>query len=214
MKFYEFWRSSAAFRVRIALNLKGLAYESRFVKMMEDEHRGAEYAALNPQRLVPTLIDGEVVLNQSLAIIEYLDERYPEPPLVPGDAVLRARIRAFALAIACEAHPLHNRRVLAHLGDALGAGDAEQTAWAGHWTGLTLGALEERLAAAAESGPFCFGEAPTLADVCLVPQVAAAQRFAVDLAAFPMIGRIAEVCLAMPAFAEALPARQADAPQD
>ena len=210
MILYTFFRSSAAFRVRIALNLKGIEAEHRFVHLRKGEQRAPAYLKTNPQGLVPTLIDGTTTLTQSLAIIEYLDETHPEPPFLPEDPVDRAWVRAIALAIACDIHPLNNTRVMGYLERELEADAKTREAWYAHWITLGFEAMEPELAARA-TGPYCFGNTPTIADICLVPQVANAMRFKVPLDAFPRIRAINEACLAHPAFAAALPARQPDA---
>jgi maleylacetoacetate isomerase/maleylpyruvate isomerase len=204
---YTYFRSSAAFRVRIALNLKGLSYEPRFVHLKRGEQRAGGYLALNPQGLVPTLVHDGQVLGQSLAIIEYLEERYPEPPLLPKPAAERARVRALALAVACEIHPLDNLRVLQYLEKVLGRSEAERLAWYRHWIHEGFRALEAMLAPAAA---YCHGETPTLADCCLVPQVWNARRFECDLAPYPNIRRIYETCVRHPAFVAAAPENQPD----
>lgn len=213
MKLYSYFRSSAAYRVRIALNLKGLQAEMAFVNLRDQEQTGPDYAALNPQKFVPALIDAGTVLTQSLAIIEYLDERWPEPPLLPADPVGRARVCAIAQAIACDIHPLNNLRVLLYLRDRLGLDEAARTAWYQHWVATGFEAIERMLADHPATGRFCHGDAPTLADVCLVPQVYNAERFACDLAPYPTLRRIAETCRALPAFAAAAPEAQPDAPK-
>lgn len=213
MKLYTYFRSSAAYRVRIALNLKGLPYEAVPVHLLRNggEQRQADYLALNPAGLVPVLEDGGAVLTQSLAIIEYLDETHPQPPLLPGDALGRARIRALAQAIACDIHPINNLRVLQYLSRELGASEEQKTAWYRHWVEEGLAAVEAMLAHAPRSGRFCFGDTPTLADICLVPQVFNAQRFKCNTAHIPTVLRIAEACEALEAFRLAAPANQPDA---
>ncbi|PTD97630.1 maleylacetoacetate isomerase [Pseudothauera lacus] len=213
MKLYTYFRSSAAYRVRIALNLKGLPYEAVPVHLLRNggEQRQADYLALNPAGLVPALEDGGAVLTQSLAIIEYLDETHPQPPLLPGDALGRARIRALAQAIACDIHPINNLRVLQYLSRELGASEEQKTAWYRHWVEEGLAAVEAMLAQAPRSGRFCFGDTPTLADICLVPQVFNAQRFKCNTAHIPTVLRIAEACEALEAFRLAAPANQPDA---
>ncbi len=213
MKLYTYFRSSAAYRVRIALNLKGLPYEAVPVHLLRNggEQRQADYLALNPAGLVPVLEDGGAVLTQSLAIIEYLDETHPQPPLLPGDALGRARIRALAQAIACDIHPINNLRVLQYLSRELGASEEQKTAWYRHWVEEGLAAVEAMLAQAPRSGRFCFGDTPTLADICLVPQVFNAQRFKCNTAHIPTVLRIAEACEALEAFRLAAPANQPDA---
>lgn len=213
MKLYTYFRSSAAWRVRIALALKGLDWEPAPVHLTKGggEQRSDAYRALNPQALVPTIEDGDVRLGQSLAILEYLDETHPEPPLLPGDAAMRARIRGFALAIACEIHPLNNLRVLQHLTGPMGLDDEARLAWYRHWIAVGFAALEASLPDDAPGRGVCFGEAPTLADVCLVPQVFNANRFDCDLAPYPKIVALNGALLARPAFAETHPKHQPDA---
>ena len=211
MKLYGYFRSSAAYRVRIALSLKGLPYEYAAVHLRKGEQRAAHYRALNAQELVPTLDDDRGRFTQSLAIIEYLEERYPQPPLLPDKPEARARVRAIALAIACDIHPLDNLRVLKYLVDAVGASEEAKNAWYRHWIDVGLGALESQLARDPATGTFCHGEAPTLADVCLVPQLANARRFGIPLDGYPHLLRIEATCNALPAFAAALPEKQPDA---
>lgn len=207
---YGYFRSSAAYRVRIALNLKGLAYAQAPVSLLRGEQRSADYLALNPQGLVPALLDKGVLLTQSLAICEYLDEAYPDRArLLPDGAAARAQVRAVAQAIACDIHPLNNLRVLNYLKMELGQDEAARNGWYRHWVATGFAALERQLAAS--PGPYCFGDTPTLADVCLLPQVFNAQRFAVDMDAYPLLARIAANLDALPAFADAHPSRQPDA---
>jgi maleylacetoacetate isomerase len=210
-KLHSYFRSSAAYRCRIALNLKGLAHETASVHLIKDggQHNAPAYRALNPQALVPTLEHDGRVITQSLAIIEYLDEIHPEPPLLPGDAERRAKIRAFALAIACDIHPLNNLRVLNYLKGPLQQGQAAVDAWYRHWVESGLAACEALLPAPA--GRFCFGDLPTLADICLVPQVYNARRFKCDLSAMPRLVAIDEACRGLPSFAKAAPEAQPDA---
>ncbi|MAM72862.1 maleylacetoacetate isomerase [uncultured Tistrella sp.] len=212
MKVYGYFRSSASYRLRIALNLKGLAPEQAFVHLRRDEQRAPDYLALNPEGLVPALVtdDGQV-LTQSLAIIEWLDERFPLPRLLPEDADGRARVRAIALAIACDIHPIDNLRVLAYLRDRLGLDQAARDAWYAHWVAEGLTALEARLARDPATGRFCHGDTPTLADICLVPQLANAARMGCPLDAYPTLIRIADAAGTLPAFADAAPGRQPDA---
>ncbi len=210
MLLYDYFRSSAAFRVRIALNLKGLAAERRYVHLVRGEQRKPEYLAENPQGLLPMLVVGDRRLIQSLAILEYLDEKHPLPPLLPVGLEDRASVRSIALAIACDIHPLNNLRVLKRLKNELSLDDAQRDAWYAHWVREGFTALEPTLAAAA-TGRFCHGDTPTLADVCLVPQVFNAQRFKVPLEGFPRILAIHAACLEIPAFADAQPSRQPDA---
>ncbi|WJF91935.1 maleylacetoacetate isomerase [Paraburkholderia bonniea] len=213
MQLHNFFRSSASYRVRIALNLKGLAFDYLPVHLSRDggEQFGPAYRALSPEALVPVWQNGEVSLHQSLAIIEYLDERYPTPPLLPGDALGRACVRALALDIACEIHPLNNLRVLNYLSGPAGLSAEARQAWYHHWIHTGFGALETRLATARTTGRYCYGDTPTLADIALVPQIFNAQRFEVDLSAYPTLMRINEQCLQLPAFSQAEPAQQPDA---
>lgn len=213
MKLYTYFRSSAAYRVRIALHLKQLDYEAVPVHLVRNggEQRQADYLALNPAGLVPTLVDDANVLQQSLAIIEYLDEVHPQPALLPGSPAERARIRAIAQAIACDIHPVNNLRVLRYLVHELGVNDAQKNAWYRHWIAIGLSAVESMLSADPRTGLFCHGDTPTLADCCLVPQVFNAQRFDCDLTAMPTVMRIVERCTALDAFQRAAPGQQPDA---
>jgi len=211
MKLYGYFRSSAAFRVRIALNLKGIAYEDAFVHLARGEHRSPEYAAVNPQGLVPALVDQGQLLTQSLAILEYLEETHPDPALLPSDAIGRARVRALAGLIACEIHPLNNLRVLTHLRKSLGMGEEQVNAWYRHWIADGLAKLEADLAREKGAGPFLHGNAPGMADCCLVPQVFNARRFACDLAPYPLSMRAFEACMTIDAFDRAQPSKQPDA---
>ena len=211
MKLYNYFRSSAAYRVRIALNLKGLGYEYVPVHLTKGEQRTESYRALNPQALVPTLTDESGSFTQSLAIIEYLDEKFPDPALLPEGIEARARARAIALSIACDIHPLNNLRVLQYLKDTLGVSDDAKNAWYRHWIDLGLAALEAELAAASWAGTFCCGDRPTIADICLVPQLANARRFSIPLEAYPTLLSIDANCQKIGAFADAVPARQPDA---
>ena len=205
MKLHGYFRSSAAFRVRIAFNLKGIAYEDAFHHLRKGEHLKPEYAAINPQKLLPALqLDDGTVLTQSLAIMEYLDETHPEPPLLPRDAIGRARVRALAMIPACEIHPLHVR-------DTYGQDEAGSFAWARHWNEVGLQAYEDMLTRTVGTGRFSHGEAPGLADTCLVPQVIGAKRFSVDLARFPTVMRVFDACMSLDAFDRAQPAKQPDA---
>lgn len=213
MKLYNYFRSSASYRVRIALNLKGLAYEYLSVHLTRDggQQFAPEYRGIAPESLVPVLVDGDATLHQSLAIIEYLDETHPDPPLLPRAAAGRAAVRSLALDIACDIAPLGNLRVLKHLAAAYGLQKDGTDAWAAHWIGTGFDALETRLAQSAARGRFCWGDEPTMADVALVPQVFNARRFGVDMARYPTIDGIAARCAELPAFADAAPANQPDA---
>jgi len=215
VKLYTYFRSSAAFRVRIALNLKGLAYEPAFVHLARGEHRKPEYGALNPQALLPTLEDGGERLTQSLAIIEYLEEMHPSPPLLPKDAPGRARVRSLALLIACEIHPLNNLRVLQHLKRVLGQNEEQVNAWYRHWIADGLAKLEASLAGdkagGKGTGMFCHGDTPTMADCCLAPQIFNAQRYQCDTALYPTAMRVFGQCMKLEAFDRAQPSKQPDA---
>lgn len=209
MRLHGYFRSAAAYRVRIALNLKGLEAESISHHLRRAEQRSAEYLRLNPQGLVPTLVtDDGAALTQSLAIVEWLDETYPEPPLLPDDPLRRARARAFALAIACDIHPVQNLKVLNRL-RSLGIAETAVTEWAAWANAEGLAACEALVAA--EPGPFCFGDRPSLADICLVPQLGNARRFGVDVSRLPRLLAAEAAGLALPAFAHAAPERQPDA---
>ena len=210
MKLYTYFRSSAAYRVRIALNLKGLPYGPEFVHLAKGRHNDAAYGAVNPAKLVPALIDGGHLLTQSLAIIEYLDETHPAPPLLPRTPLERARVRALSLLIACEIHPLNNLRALKYLNGVLKVTEEQKNAWYRHWVEEGFRALDRQLAERV-SGSLCFGDMPTLADVCLVPQVANARRLNVDMGPFPRIAAIDAACQALPAFDAARPDLQPDA---
>jgi maleylacetoacetate isomerase len=214
IRLYSYWRSSAAYRVRIALALKGLDYETVPVSLAPGvaEHRTDAYRARNPQMLVPFLEDGDIATGQSQAIMEYLEEAYPEPPLLPKTAAGRAAVRAFCNAICCDIHPLNNLRVLAYLRDELDIGDGARDAWYAHWIREGFRAAETTAAEFADKGPFVFGAAATLADACLVPQVYNARRFNVPLDDFPRLMAVAAHCSELPAFVAAQPDRQPDAP--
>lgn len=212
MLLYGYFRSSAAYRVRIALNLKGLAYDNHFIHLQKNDQLAGDYAKVNPQQLVPALADdGGDLLTQSLAIIEYLDETHPEPRLLPTGAGERARVRALALAIACDIHPLNNLRVLRYLTKDMGLVEDKKDQWYRHWVETGLQAVEKMLTGSPATGRFCHGDAPTLADICLVPQVANARRFKCDLSACPTVERIVAECGKLEAFARAAPDRQPDA---
>jgi maleylpyruvate isomerase len=212
MKLHGYFRSSAAFRTRIALNLKGLRYDHVAHHLRRNEQRAPEYLKINPMGLVPALEDGPTVIAQSLAIIEYLDEMHPDPPLLPKAAAERARVRSLALTIACEIHPLNNTRVLAYLKGVLKASDAQHDDWYRHWVLEGFRGLEGMLKTGG-TGRFCHGDQPTIADVLLVPQVFNAKRFLDDaaLAGFPTIMRIFAECMKLEAFDTAQPSKQPDA---
>ena len=212
MKLYSYFRSSAAFRVRIALNLKGLTFECIPVHLVRDggEQHLPAYQALNPGGLVPTLIDQEQPITQSLAIIEYLEEMHSNPSLLPGNCLERSQIRAFAQAIACDIHPLNNLRVLNYLKDTLHIDDDVKKDWYQHWISLGFDALEKQLEKN-DSQDFCFGTQVSLADCCLIPQVYNAMRFDTDLTAYPRIRRIYQHCMSLEAFIQAAPEQQPDA---
>ncbi len=208
---HGYFRSSAAFRVRIALNLKKLSYDQAFRHLRKGEQRAPDFLKLAPQGLVPALeIDGNT-LTQSLAIIEYLEETRPEPALLPKDAAGRARARALAYALAMEIHPINNLRVLQDLEKRFGADAIAVKGWFQHWVKETFGAIETSLASSKGTGVFCHGDTPGIADICLVPQVVNNTRFDVDMAPYPTIGRIYKACLELPAFADAMPTKQPDA---
>jgi len=211
MKLYGFWRSSAAYRVRIALALKGLSYEYASIDLANGAQNKPEYGAVNPQHLVPVLEEGEERQYQSLAIIEYLDEAHPQPPLLPRDPRERSRVRSLALTIACEIHPLNNPRVLNYLTGKIGATEEQKLAWYAHWINSGFSALEQRLASERWTGRYCHGDTPGMVDACLVPQVANALRFKVDLEPFPTIRRINQTCVEHDAFRKAAPQNQPDA---
>ena len=209
MKLHGYFRSSASYRVRIALNLKGLSADHLPHHLRKGEQRDPAYLAINPQGLVPTLQDDAgAIITQSLAIIEWLDETHPEPPLLPKDPLRRAKVRAFAMALACDTHPVQNLKVLARLRE-LGLGEEQVTGWAA-WANREGLAACERLIAN-EPGPFCFGAAPTIADLCLVPQLANARRFGVDVGAFPRLLQAEAAAKSTKAFSDAAPERQPDA---
>ena len=213
MKLYTFFRSSASYRVRIALNLKGLAYEQAPIHLRRGggEQLSAAYRAINPQALVPALEDDGKILTQSLAMIEYLEETHPKPPLLPVDPADRALVRSMAMIIACEVHPIQNLRVLNYVKKEYGQTDEQVNRWAQHWIDLGLAALEQMIDAGARRGRFCFGDIPTLADICLVPQLGNARRYGCELSKYPAILEIEKNCMALAAFAAAAPEKQPDA---
>jgi len=209
MKLYSFFNSSTSFRVRIALALKGLQYDYAGVNLRGGEQGQDAYRELSPAGIVPVLVDGDVTLTQSLAIIDYLDHRYPAPRLVPQDPVLRARVLEIAQTIACEIHPINNIRVLKYLTGTLGVSEADKSAWYKYWVSEGLGAVE-RLVAKLPAGACCVGDTPTLADCCLVPQVANAMRMGCDLSGFPRVQAVYAHCMKQPAFVQAAPENQPD----
>jgi maleylacetoacetate isomerase len=210
-RLHGYFRSSAAFRVRIALNLKGVPHETNSRHLGKNEQRAADYLALNPQGLVPTLeIDGRVLV-QSLAMIEYLEETIPEPRLLPAGPADRARVRAIAQAVACDIHPLDNLRVLRYLRHECKQDQAAIQSWYNHWIAEGFSGLEPMLSAGGETGAFCHGDTPTLADICLIPQVVNAQTYKLDLSPYPTIRRVFDAAIKLPAFERALPENQPDA---
>ena len=211
MKLYGYFRSSASYRVRIALSLKGLGYDLQPVHLRRNEQRAPEFLERNPQGLVPALEHDDAVLAQSLAIVEYLEERFPEPPLLPASPADRAWVRALAQIVACDIHPINNLRVLQYLENELALDDGARTAWARRWIDDGFAAMEAMLGDDPRTGDHCFGNQPTLADICLVPQVFNTQRFGVDMTRYPTLARIHENCMRLPAFADQAPERQPDA---
>ncbi len=211
LKLYGYFRSSASYRVRIALNMKDLDYEQASIHLAKGGQYTPEFSEISPQNLVPVLEHDGRRLYQSLAIIQYLDEQFPQPTLLPKDSHGRNRVRSLALISACEIHPLNNTRVLAYLTDTLKLRDEQKNAWYRHWVTLGFTALEKRLATEKETGRFCHGDTPGFADVVLVPQVANANRFKVDLGPFPVIRRINDSCLELEPFKKAIPQNQPDA---
>ena len=211
MKLHNFWRSGTSHRTRIALNLKGLSYEYVAVHLGKEAHLTEAFKAVNPQQLVPALDTGEQVLIQSPAIIEWLEEKYPTPALLPQDSDGRARVRALAAIVGCDIHPINNRRILEYLRKSFGADEAAINAWCGTWITAGFDAYEALLAADTRRGAFSFGHTPTIADVYLIPQIESARRFQVDLSRWPLIAGVEQACMALPAFQAAAPARQPDA---
>ncbi len=211
MKLHNFWRSGTSHRTRIALNLKGLSYEYVAVHLGKEAHLTETFKAVNPQQLVPALDTGEQVLIQSPAIIEWLEEKYPSPALLPQDADGRARVRALAAIVGCDIHPINNRRILETLRKSFGADESAINAWCGTWITAGFDAYEALLAADTQRGAFSFGHTPTIADVYLIPQIESARRFQVDLSRWPLIAGVEQACMALPAFQAAPPARQPDA---
>ncbi|MBR7748331.1 maleylacetoacetate isomerase [Undibacterium baiyunense] len=217
MQLYGYFRSSASYRVRIALNLKGLDYEQIPVHLVKNggEQFSESFRAINPESLVPALVDEhegtQLALSQSLAIIEYLEEKYPAIALMPSDLADRAYVRALSLSIACDIHPVNNLRILKYLSANFGINDEQKNAWYRHWCEVGLKAIEARLAVSPQRGDFCFGDQPGMADCFLIPQIYNAQRFQADLSGMPIIMEINQRCLALEAFQKAAPANQADA---
>ena len=212
MTLYDYWRSSAAYRVRIALNLKGVEYEHRSVDLVAGEQAGEPYrSGVNAQGLVPTLVNGSVPMTQSLAIIEYLEETIPEPAFLPSDPLERARVRSLAQIVACDIHPLNNLRILKYLKGSLGQDQDAVSAWYRHWVETGFAALEARVKGDGLDDAFLSGERPGLADICLVPQMYNARRFEVDLSVYPILVRIDEACRALEPFERAAPENQPDA---
>jgi maleylacetoacetate isomerase len=211
MKLYTYYRSQASFRVRIAMNLKGIPHDDTYLHLEKGDQFDPGYRAVNPQMVVPTLIDGDVKLFQSLAILEYLDEKHPNPPLLPKDPASRAWCRGFALINIADSHPLIVPRIRHYLVDDLKLSEAQLMAWIQRWIGAGLLAMEELLAEHKESGRFAHGDAPTLADIGLVTQVTPARTFNADLSPYPRVMRVYDTCMAIPAFADAAPAKQPDA---
>lgn len=210
---YDYFRSGAAYRTRIALNLKELEYDQKSIHLTKDggEQFSAEYEEINPQNLVPTLVDGGLRITQSMAIIEYLEETYPEPALLPADQAGRTRVRALANIVACDIHPLNNLRVRLFLGDEMAVDKENQKIWIDHWIRLGFTAYEKLLTDSADTGAYCHGDRPGMAEACLIPQIANARLNHVDLSDFPTILKIDETCQAHPAFEKALPANHPDA---
>lgn len=212
MRLYNFFRSGTSHRLRIALNLKGIQYDYVAVDLRTEEHLGAAFKAVNPQQLVPALMDGDLTLIQSPAIIEWLEERHPAPPLLPSDPDDRAHVRAMAAIVGCDIHPINNRRILEYLRKQLGHGEASVLAWCATWIRAGFDTLETLLAQDTRRGRFCFGNAPGLAEVYLIPQVESARRFNVDLTPYPNILAIDAACAELDAFRRAAPGAQPDAP--
>lgn len=211
MKLFNFWRSGTSHRTRIALNLKGLSYEYVAVHLGKNEHQSIEFSMVNPQRFVPALDTGEQMLIQSPAIIEWLEEQYPDPPLLPIDSEARARVRALAAIIGCDIHPINNKRILDHLRNAFGADETAIQHWCSQWISTGFDAYETLLRGESRRGNFSYSEAPTLADVYLIPQMESARRFGVDLTRWPILCDVEQACLDLEAFRRAAPNAQPDA---
>jgi len=211
MILYTYFRSSSSYRVRIALNLKGLAYEPRFIHLRKGDQFADQYVDLNPQAQVPTLVTGDnKILVQSPAILEWIEEVYPDPPLLPEDPLGRQRVRALASVVGCDIHPIDNLRVLQYVTETLGASEDQLGAWFNHWITLGFDGLERLLAEDSDTGKFCHGDAPTLADIYLVPQVFNAGRFGLSMEPYPRIRQVYENCMALEAFEKASPPKQPD----
>ncbi len=211
MQLYTYYRSQASFRIRIALNLKGLSHDDFFLHLERGDQFAPQYRALNPQMVVPTLIDGEAKLFQSLAILEYLEEKYPEPPLLPAEIAARAWVRGLALINIADCHPLIVPRIRHYLIDELGVAEPQLLGWIRHWLDAGLAAMEALIAEHRESGHFCHGDTPTIADIGVVTQVTPAKNFGCALAPYPRVMRVYDACMAIAAFADAHPAKQPDA---
>ncbi|MGE0256989.1 MAG: maleylacetoacetate isomerase [Alphaproteobacteria bacterium] len=210
MQLYSYWRSLAAFRVRIALNLKGMPYDVKTVDLIKGDQFRPEYTAINPQSVVPALVDGKTTLYQSMAILEYLEETHPTPPLLPKAPLERARVRGLALILAADTHPLMVPRIRAYITKDMGHSQEELLTWIRHWSAKGLQAVEEHLASEKETGKYCHGDSPTMADVCLMPQCVGSGLFGVDIAQFPTVKRVFDTCMATPAFERAHPRHQPD----
>ena len=213
LRLYSYFHSSAVFRVRIALNLKGLDYETVPVHLRRDggQQHAADFVRRNPAHLIPVLEDDSDIITQSIAILEYLEEQYPMPPLLPKKPIERSKVRALALDIACDIHPLNNLRVMNYLADPLGVDEPQRTAWMRHWMTVGLTAIEQKLQSTASASGYCYGESPTFADCCLIPQTFNALRIQCPVDSFPTIMRIYENCMKLPAFQKAAPGAQPDA---
>jgi len=211
MKLYSYFRSSASYRVRIALALKGINYDFHGIHLRRGEQRAPDFLAVNPQGLVPALIDDGAVLTQSLAIVEYLEERFPEPHVLPQDPADRAWVRALSQIVACDIHPINNLRVLQYLEKDLGLDEQARNAWVLRWIDDGFAAMENMLDKDTRSGTYCFGSAPTMADICLVPQIFNGQRFGVEMSRYPTLARINAACMELSAFKDQAPGQQPDA---